>query len=266
MQQECKLFVFILMVLCVFRIGFIAVMHSFLGEVTWLDIGTAIYYGFRISLKSAGTLMLPPLVCCTVLCLFGAKKKLNRIRFYLGVAYVVILSFLFHARIPYYQEFHMAFSQLLFNTLHDDVSAILHTVIAQYNLPVRALLAAVTAWLLCRLLRCCLASRTYTLPRLPKWYQNIALRTGLIISIYYLAIFIRFGGTMTYAYDIDWENSGVTRDQLLNEAILDDVQALYRAYALHERIASSTGIAMNPGSLKRFWTLSGWPTGAIRST
>jgi len=250
LQQECKLFVFILAVLCLFRVGFIIIMHSFLSEaVTLSDIGTALYYGLRISLKSAGLLALLSLVCCIGLRVVVSGKRLSNIRFYLGASYVVILSFLFQVRIPYYQEFHMVFNQMLFNTLNDDVEAIVYTIIKQYNLPVRILLTAITAWVLCRLLKRFLASRNYAFPRLRNWYQNIALRVALLVIVYFLFVFIRFGGTMTYAYNIDWENSGITRDQLLNEAILDDVQALYRAYILHDRVSSSNGLYMNPESL-----------------
>ncbi|HWR45965.1 LTA synthase family protein [Sporomusa sp.] len=250
LQQDFKLFIFILGVFCLFRVGFIAVMHSFLSEaVTLSDIAAALYYGFRISLKSAGLMVLLPIICCTGLRLVVAWKKLSHIRLYLGAVYVTLLSFLFQARIPYYQEFRMAFNQLLFNTLNDDVTAIVHTVMEQYNLPVRVLLAVATALLLSKLLKRWLASKTYTFPRFSKWYQNIALRAALLVVIYYLTIFVRFGGSMTYAYNIDWENSGITKDQLLNEAILDDVQALYRAYVLHERVSSSTGLDMDPGRL-----------------
>lgn len=250
MQQDCKLFIFILGVFCLFRLGFIVVMHSFLSETATLtDIAAALYYGFRISLKSAGLMVLLPLVCCTGLRLFLPWKRLSHIRLYLGGVYVTLLSFLFHARIPYYQEFRMAFNQLLFNTFNDDVSAIVHTVVEQYNLPFRVLLASATAFLLCRLLKRWLASKTYSFPRMPKWYYNIALRAALLAAIYYLTIFVRFGGSMTYAQNIDWENSGITKDQLLNEAILDDVQALYRAYVLHERVSASTGLDMDPGRL-----------------
>ncbi|WP_371372382.1 LTA synthase family protein [Sporomusa aerivorans] len=249
-QQDCKLFVFILLVFCLFRMGFIAVMHSYLGEaVTMADIASALYYGLRISLKSAGLLVLLPLVCCTGLRMFLAWRKVSQLRYYWGVVYVIILSFLFHARIPYYQEFHMAFNQLLFNTLNDDVTAIVHTVTDQYNLPARILLAAATALVLCKLLKRWLTIRPFAFPRYAKWYQNAALRVMLLIVLYHLAIFIRFGGTMTYAYNIDWENSGITKDQLLNEAILDDVQALYRAYELHERVIASTGLNMDPDRL-----------------
>ncbi len=248
-----------------FRVGFIAVMHSFLSEaVTIRDIAAALYYGLRISLKSAGLMVLLPLVCCTGLRLFLPWKELSHLRFYLGVIYVTILSFLFQARIPYYQEFRMAFNQLLFNTLHDDVTAIFHTVVEQYHLPARILMAIIIAFLLCKVLQRWLGAKTFRFPRWPKWYQNIVVRAALLVVIYYLAIFIRFGGTMTYAYNIDWENSGVTKDQLLNEAILDDVQALYRAYILHERVSSSTGLEMEPARLTDYGNfLAGSPVNSV---
>lgn len=265
LQQDCKLFIFILGVFCLFRMGFIIVLHSFLSEaVTMSDIGAALYYGFRISLKSAGLLVMVPLVCCTGFRLLLPWKRLSHIRFYLGVIYVTLLSFLFHARIPYYQEFRMAFNQLLFNTVNDDMTAILHTIVEQYNLPVRILMASVTAFVLCKLLRRWLAVKTFRFPRLSKWYQNIVLRAALLVVIFYVAIFIRFGGTMTYAYNIDWENSGITKDQLLNEAILDDVQALYRAYVLHERVCSSTGLDMEPARLNDYGNyLAGTPVNSV---
>jgi len=261
LQQAFKLFVFIQAVFCLFRIGFILVMHSFLSEaVTVHDIATALYYGFRISLKSTGLLVLLPLSCCICLRMVVKREVLERIRFYLGAVCVLVLSFLFHARIPYYQEFRMAFNQLLFNTIHDDVSAIAYTAIEQYNLPLRLVLVAMTAWLLCRLLRYFLAVKTYSLPKLAKWYHNVILRAAVLVVVAYFSIFIRFGGAVTYAYDIDWENSGVTKDQLLNEAILDDVQALYRAYSLHERIASSTGLFLEPARMKEYGSyLAGRP-------
>lgn len=266
LQQACKLFVFIEAVFCLFRMGFIAVMHSFLSEsVSWGDIGAALYYGLRISLKSTGLLVLASLLCCLGLRLFVRRERLARVPFYLGAAYVAVLSFLFHVRIPYYQEFRMAFNQLLFNTVHDDVGAIAYTILEQYNLPLRVLLAVATAAALCRLLRRCLASRTYAFPRLPKWYQNIALRAAALAAVYGLAVFIRFGGALTYAHDIDWENAGVTKDQLLNEAILDDVQALYRAYSLHERMASSTGLQLDARKMADYGSyLAGRPVQSER--
>ncbi len=252
-QQDMKLYVFMLGVFCLFRVAFIVVLHPYISEAaTWRDIVASLYYGLRISLKSAGLAVLLSMVVCTFVNLLINSEKLERVRLWLGGAYMALLSLLFFARIPYYEQFHMAFNQFIFNTLKDDVEALFYTMVQQYNLPLRVLLAAATAWLLTRVLKAWLNTRTFPLPQFSKWYYNVAFRACLLILFYQLTIFIRFGGSMTYAYNMDWENSGITRDEFLNEAILDDVQALYRAYTLHERVAASTGLDLDPGKIKEY--------------
>ncbi len=254
-QQDFKLYVFVLAVFCLFRIGFILVLQSYISEATALqDIFMALYYGIRISLKSTGIVALVSLIFCTGLGFFIKHEKIRSIRYVAGCFYISILSLLFYARIPYYEQFHAGFNQLLFNTFNDDVTAIFYTLVEQYNLPMRLAMTAVTAILLSKLLKAWLSTKTYHLPYFSKWYQNIAFRTSLLILLYYVVIFIRFGGSMTYAYNIDWENSGVTKDEFLNEAILDDVQALYRAYTLHERVMASTGLDMDPQQMMEYGT------------
>jgi len=252
-QQDFKLYIFVLGVFCLFRIGFIVVLKSHISEAAvWEDIFLALYYGVRISLKSTAIVTLVSLVFCTMFTFFVDHKVIRSIRYVVGCCYISILSLLFYARIPYYEQFHIGFNQLLFNTFKDDVSAIFYTIVEQYNLPMGLFMAAVTAIVLSKLLKKWLSTHTYHLPRFSKWYQNIAFRTSLLVVLYYLMIFIRFGGSMTYAYNIDWENAGVTKDEFLNEAILDDVQALYRAYTLHERIVASTGLDMDPGQMAEY--------------
>ncbi|MCE5284887.1 MAG: sulfatase-like hydrolase/transferase [Pelosinus sp.] len=256
-QQDIKLLLYMLGVFCLFRVSFIVLMKSYISAAaTMNDYGMALYYGLRISLKSAGLMVLTSFILCTLCCslLHGCVKsqKLKRLRFILGTIYVFVLSVLFYARIPYYEQFHMAFNQLLFNTFKDDTTALFYTLVQQYDLPIRLLMATVTTWALSKLLKIWLATRTYHVPRFTKAYQNIAFRVGMLIAIYYFSIFLRFGGAMSYGYNVDWENAGITKDELLNEAILDDVQALYRAYALHERLVNSTGLALNPDKITEY--------------
>ena len=76
---------------------------------------------------------------------------------------------------------------------------------------------------------------------LPKFEEKIkiktaALVTGLILFIATFFIFVRFGGSFTYAGGVNWENAGVTSDYFLNECILDDAQALYRANSMEKRM------------------------------
>lgn len=242
-QQDLKLYLFLLILFTLYRIGFITVLNNNLSDMTTLkDIAIALFYGLRISLKSAGMAALISFGFCTVLNLFVKNKELHKVRLEIGYICIGILTFLFYARIPYYEQFHMAFNQFLFNTFNDDVQALLMTLVQQYKLLPRLVMVAVTTIIMCRVLKLWLKTKTYSLPKFSSRYKDIAFRSVLICILAIFPTFNRFGGSLTYAYDVSWENAGVTKDDLLNEAILDDVQALYRAYTLHERLSASTGL------------------------
>ena len=50
------------------------------------------------------------------------------------------------------------------------------------------------------------------------------------------------GGSLGWQTAVDWENAGVTKDDFLNEAILDNPQAIYRAYNLNRRMLACNGL------------------------
>ena len=67
-------------------------------------------------------------------------------------------------------------------------------------------------------------------------------------------IFSRFGGSLTYGNSIHYENYTISRDEFLNEAILDDVQALYRAYIIHARLQEGKGLHVEASKMgEYFW-------------
>jgi len=242
-QQDLKLYLFILVVLCVFRIGFIAVLHQYVHEASaWKEILAALYYGTRISLKSTGIIVLISFLFCSVLNIIFVNRNFEKVRFYLGCVYIGILSVLFNARIPFYQEFHVAFNQFIFNTFKDDVIALGYTLVQQYQLPIRLFYSLLLAAILCFGLKKVLYTGTYQLPRFSRWYMNFCFRGGIMLLLVAFMLFSRFGGSLSYAKSIHWENSAVCKDEFLNEAILDDIQALYRAYMTHVRLRDGTGL------------------------
>lgn len=244
-QTDFKLFIFIIGLFFIFRVAFIAIMGDYLGTNTnSQDVMMALYYGFKISLKSAGILTSISFIICLLIQIF-MPQHYQRVRMAISSIYVLILTILFYARIPYYQQFHASFNQLIFNTFNDDVSALTSSIFQEYNLPLRFGIAFLTAFILIKILKRWLNTRVLYLPTFSKYYNNIVVRVVFLLIVYNAVIFIRFGGSMSFAYNVDWENSGVTKDQLLNEAILDDVQALYRAYELNGRLLSSVGMGLD---------------------
>lgn len=252
-QQDFKLYLFILILFCAYRMSFIAVMNGYLSnESTYKDIVVALYYGLRISLKSAAILVMPSFGVCTCLSLLLHSEFYDKIRLWIGYVLIIILTILFLARIPYYEQFHMAFNQFLFNTFNDDINALIVTLIKQYMLLPRLALAVGISLGLAKLLKKWLSTKTLVLTHHNAQWQRWWVRMVMFGIIYFFVMFSRFGGSFTYAHDVNWENAGVTKDDLLNEAILDDVQALYRAYVMHERLAVSTGVAVDTAKIHEY--------------
>ena len=241
-QQDLKLFLFVLALLCILRIAFIGILSSYIGaQSAAADIIISLFYGLRMSLKSAGVITLLSFLFCTLTSVVVHTKKLEKIRFGLGSIYISLLILLFHARIPFYQEFHTGFNQMIFNTFRDDITALFYTLVTGYNLPVFVVSAVIISYIFCRLLRKLLTSRTYPAPRFSQAYQKIVFRLSVAAAVCFFMIFVRFGGSLTYAHSLHWENASVSRDDFLNEAIIDDIQALYRAYSIQERVREGAG-------------------------
>jgi len=239
--QDILLGLFLLGVLSVFRAAFLALFADTLTPHTpGKDIVLTLWYGLRISLKTVGGAVLPAFVFGTLLQTAWPKWNGEKFRFYWACFVLIVLSGLFQARIPYYQEFHSAFSPFMFNTFHDDVGAIVSTAIDQYNAVWRVLgglvIAAVLAWV-CRLwlkkLGPYLARPLWAVRR--PWVAVSVIAVGLIP----LAVFIRFGGAFSYNGSIYWKNAARLSQHVLNEAVLDDVQAMYRAKSLYKDLRKS---------------------------
>lgn len=252
MQRDIQLFFYLLALFMLFRIAFIAVMYEYLGNgTTFTDILIALQYGLKLSLKSAGLLAIFSFfICLMIYCI--SFKWANRVRKYIAASYIFLLTILFFARIPYYIQFHSGFNQLIFNTLNDDIYALIVSLVEQFQLPLRLSIAGLTAaflfWLAVKWLNLPLLE----LPRFKKWYTNTVVRIVFLCFIYQGAVFVNFGGSTSFAGNVGWENAGVTKDHLLNEAILDDMQALYRAYEMNGRLASSTGLAFEATQITQY--------------
>ena len=133
-QKDLKLYGFLILLFSLYRLLFILAMPEFLSEeTTFKDIFFALWIGLRLSLKSAGIVVLISFLICSV-SRFFLKADLSKLRFYLGAIYTIFLTILFQARFPYYNEFHSTFNHNIFNAFKEDGNALLITMIQQYHL------------------------------------------------------------------------------------------------------------------------------------
>lgn len=229
-QQDLKLFFYLHVLMMVFRIAFIGIYASQLSGVPIGDMGLALWLGARISLKTAAFLTAFPFVFATMPNAFFSRWPAERIRLILGSVATGILTFLFMARIPYYEIFGESFNIMIFNGMEDDLHAIWDTAVNQYQLWPRVAGAMVLIIVFVLIWRRIANTSTYQ----PKRHVRLIV-AALVVFLPVFAIFCRFGGAFHSDDGVPWESAARTPSKLLNEAVLDDGQALYRARMIHKR-------------------------------
>jgi len=230
-QRDLRLFLFILLLLEIYRGLFIFLMSDYMNETTdAAQIISAMFTGLRLSLKTAGAVTLISFILVTI----GGLKV--RLRLYIGIIASLIFSMLFMLRFPYYRAFHATFGMEVVQGLHDDILSVFTMLIQDYGIIWRFLVALILTLICIAILSRFLLIKTYPLPVFDDKKKIAGISAGLVVGIFLFGLFVRFGGSFTYGSGINWENAGVTNDDFLNECILDDGQALYRARAMAKRM------------------------------
>ena len=214
--------------------------------------------GFRLSLKTCGIIMLVSVLISTLPHIISIKWPANKIRIYWHGAALIFFSICFFARIPYYKIFNSAFNMMLINGMHDDKYAILMTAIEEYQLFYRLPAAIIIGLLFCWVLKCFL-NKVKVINFADIRNKKITI-AGTIIFLPIFWMFVRYGGAFSYSGSINWESAARTKSNLLNEAILDDGQALYRVYSMKKMLDKATDINISSEELKRKIDLLGGNT------
>lgn len=240
-QRDLRLFIFILLLVCLYRALFMLIMHSYINPVTEMhEIFLANWMGMRLSLKTAGGAALVTFVFLTLTNLAIPKlyKLTNKLRLYWGTLVSFVFNVLFVARFPFYNQFHMTYNaQQVMAGANEKTGSVLTMMIQDYGLIWRMAIAILLTIVCCMMLRKLLQVRTLGMP---SFLQGRPLLFTPLFVVVFAAffLFIRFGGSFTFGSGINWESSGVTSDDFLNECVLDDMQAMYRVRAQNERMKS----------------------------
>lgn len=243
-QRDLRLFLFVLILLEVYRGLFIYFMSSYLSpDSTSEQIFTAMITGLRLSLKTAGAVTLLSFVFVSI----GGLS--SRIRLAIAGVSSLVFSLLFMLRFPYYRSYQSTYGMEVVQGFNDDLWSIIVTMFQEYGLLWRFLVAVVLALICIAIISRLLLIKTIPLPQLQGTSKTVGFSVGLVAVIALFGLFVRFGGSFTYGGGINWENAAVTADNFLNECILDDAQALYRARAMAKRMAAGEISGVDPNKI-----------------
>lgn len=241
-----KTFVFFWLLLCIYRIIFIGGMHEYIAvDSDFSLIFTAIYSGAKLSLQTAGVLTLCMLISLVA---EGFSKRLRWFRQVCSFCVLFITTLLFIARFPFYQQFHSGFNQMIFTAMHEDVYALFISLIEEFHLPLKLCIVVLLVCVLNYIFNKFIDKKWgfFKWSKLKSKYRLIIL----LIGVYLLATLSLYGGGWSWKSGVNWENAGITNDTFLNESILDDYQAIYRAYANQMRMEACNGLSFSAQNVR----------------
>lgn len=241
-----KTFVFFWLLLCIYRIIFIGRMHEYIAvDSDFSLIFTAIYSGAKLSLQTAGVLTLCMLISLVA---EGFSKRLRWFRQVCSFCVLFITTLLFIARFPFYQQFHSGFNQMIFTAMHEDVYALFISLIEEFHLPLKLCIVVLLVCVLNYIFNKFIDKKWgfFKWSKLKSKYRLIIL----LIGVYLLATLSLYGGGWSWKSGVNWENAGITNDTFLNESILDDYQAIYRAYANQMRMEACNGLSFSAQNVR----------------
>lgn len=250
LQQDLKIFLWFCLLFSFFRGIFIILFGTQLSAgILTPDTFSAMWLGLRLSLKTAGIMMLLGCLCATLPGLILRRWPADTARRWIGYIGTAFFTLLFCIRIPFYRIFNSGFNMMLINGKNDDFHAILMTAIHEYGLLWRLPLAIFCMVILCLILRKWLATPTLVIN--PGTRRKTAAYSVLLLAfLTAFFIFVRYGGAFSYNGSINWESAARLQSNLLNEAILDDGQALYRVHSIHKRMRKASRITFTAAELR----------------
>jgi len=226
-----KIFLFWNVLFLLGHIGFIFFLQNFDEIFTAKDFLNAVYYGVRLSTQTAGIFTLI-ILCATLF------KFLKRFLAAILIFSTILLSFV---SIDFFKTFHQNFNQMIFAGFHDDFFALLITFLQEFYLIPKlcaVIFLSIIAWKIFNKIQ----------------FNHVQTKKFQKIVIVCLAIFLInftfYGGSLSWETELNFENIGVTKNNLLNESILDSFQAVHRAFVLQNRIVNSQGLNFSAENIK----------------
>lgn len=253
LQQDLKAFMFWCVIFTIFRALFIWTYSSQLAGV-YNQVTDAMLLGFRLSMKTAGMLCVIGFALATLPGIFIRQKWSNKIRLAWHKLVLIFFTLCFFARIPYYKIFNSGFNMMLINGMHDDIYATFMTAVQEYQLWWRLPVAIVVGIVLGYALKAFLDKT----PVFTATKKNLKFAISvLVVFLPILCVFTRYGGAFNYAGSVNWESAGRFNSNLLNEAVLDDGQALYRVHSMKKRLDKVTDVNISSNELRQKITIVG---------
>lgn len=237
--KQLQLYIFAVVYFGLFRIFLIIYFNDKLDSNTNLgDIFLVMAHGFRFDSAITVLFLLIPFLVNSAL----GPLTLLPISTYLRIGFsglmVIAMTFAFVVTIPYFKEYNSQFDYFLFEILYDDRSAVMHTMIDEYNLFSRLLIFAGISVLCFFLIKQWQKLRFTPLFRFLTKPKNLFPRYLIIIVTILLTFAAARGSFKSRPAMRKWAD--ITTDIFLNQTVMNPFKHLHYAYKDFKSINSKT--------------------------
>lgn len=237
--KQLQVYIFAVVYLGLFRIVLIIYFNNKIDSDTGIgEIFLAMAHGFRFDSAIAVLFLLIPFLANALF----SPLNLSSLSVYLRIGFsgfmVIVMTFAFVVTIPYFKEFDSQFDYFLIEILYDDRSAVMQTIIDEYNFISSMLIFAVVSIFCFYLIRQWQKLPFTPLLRFLTKPKNLFPRCMIIIVIVILTFAAARGSFRSRPAMRKW--SHITTDIFLNQTVMNPFKHLYYAYKDFKSINSKT--------------------------
>jgi phosphoglycerol transferase MdoB-like AlkP superfamily enzyme len=240
-RKDVTQWIFFMLTLLTFRIAFILFFRNKIGAATpFSDVLLTALNGLRYDSMVSTYWALVPFLAGAASGIVGLDRTVDTIRRAFGMAFIMLTSIAWVFTFVYFREFGDQFNHFIFNLYYDDTTAILQTIWAAYHpIPVFIVISAVIAALL--------ALRKRFIQTGPALKEALSTRffpltVRVLISLLILSLLVVAARGSTGRRPTQRKDAGISRDELLNKAVLNPFFSLLYAVQDHRKQIGPMGL------------------------
>lgn len=252
-QKDIKLLIFCFLFFQIYRAIFIAIFFIHVNEGSgYIDLFSTILQGAQYDLQVAAIWAVIPFLFLSIPSrFFNIKKISNKIRIWWGAIFTFLAISLSVASIEFYKEYTDIFNQFVFGIFYDDTSALMTTIIAEYNFGLNLFIVACMVFMYIRFFQKWIDKEFINLATLTKYLRKIN-KTRLVVysSIILIAVILTVSCSQKAQDELEEIEEKI--DSFLNKAIVPPFRAMYDAVTefLHVKSQHGINIFLGEGRLK----------------
>ncbi len=244
-QKDLKLFIFCFLFFQIYRALFIFLFVDQMNDESSIyDLLHTIMMGAKYDIQVAAIWAMVPFLFLSVPSKFININRLsNKLRIWWGALFTITSIIICVSSIEFYREYRDPFNQFLFGIVYDDTTAIITTIIAEYNFGANLFIISVITFLYIRFAKTWLTKEFFTLRKIRNFLHKSKVKKALTIAGL-LTLIILIVSSFTYRERIEDEIDKMENkiDIFLEKAVIPPFSAFYEATTEFLHLMSQNGL------------------------